>query len=492
MSFQERAGKPGSGKGILIQDERVGALSTLNNQSVFGISSYDSNAMKSSNPNSGICKADTARTLDNNGGSPACNQGGMAIVCLNDQGGSVMNVSEEETATLRAQTHGHEPVVYDASRRHDYQPFGDVSETVQAAYGTGGNNTPMVVKGVDVYNGKITGNVTSPLTCNSNATSTQPIVLEDNGSRESHKGDGYKESETMYTLNMVEQHAVYDARGNGDGETVPTITGDHQNRVTDYTAITYGRDRSAFNQGQNAKFDFSIDKELIGPQLAKGPGAVAVDCRNGTEDEINGSLQASSYHNNNSNNVCRTSMVRRLTPMECERLQGFPDRWTDIGEWIDSKGKKHKDADSPRYKALGNSIALPFWFWLLRRISSTYTRRATLGSLFDGIGGFPFCWEMCNGKGTARWASEIEEFPIAVTKARFPENPDRGGQCYDPVISFTLGSYLATGNNVASTLMARDYKDMQSIVQKQKQVKETKQHDGIANSRIPVTGKNQV
>ena len=114
-------------------------------------------------------------------------------------------------------------------------------------------------------------------------------------------------------------------------------------------------------------------------------------------------------------------MVRRLTPLECERLQGYPDGWTDIGEWIDSKGKKHKEADSPRYKALGNSIALPFWFWLLRRISAQYERPATLGSLFDGIGGFPLCWERCNGKGTALWASEIEEFPMAVTKKRFGE-----------------------------------------------------------------------
>lgn len=115
------------------------------------------------------------------------------------------------------------------------------------------------------------------------------------------------------------------------------------------------------------------------------------------------------------------TIVRRLTPLECERLQGYPDGWTDIGEWTDSKGKKHKEADSPRYKALGNSIALPFWFYLLRRISAQYERPATLGSLFDGIGGFPLCWERCNGKGTARWASEIEEFPIAVTKYHFGE-----------------------------------------------------------------------
>lgn len=114
-------------------------------------------------------------------------------------------------------------------------------------------------------------------------------------------------------------------------------------------------------------------------------------------------------------------VVRRLTPMECERLQGFPDHWTEIGEWIDEKGKKHKDADSPRYKALGNSIALPFWDWMLRRMARYLPKGATLGSLFDGIGGFPLCFERIHGKGTARWASEIEPFPIAVTKRWFGE-----------------------------------------------------------------------
>ena len=118
----------------------------------------------------------------------------------------------------------------------------------------------------------------------------------------------------------------------------------------------------------------------------------------------------------------QNNVVRRLTPLECERLQGYPDGWTDIGEWVDSKGRRHKEADSPRYKALGNSIALPFWQWLLKRISAQYERDATMGSLFDGIGGFPYCWERVNGKGTARWASEIEEFPMAVTKLRFGED----------------------------------------------------------------------
>ena len=146
-----------------------------------------------------------------------------------------------------------------------------------------------------------------------------------------------------------------------------------------------------------------------------------VDCRNATETlEMTAMLQSDAAHNLNSNNVVRVEhIVRRLTPLECERLQGFPDGWTDIGEWVDSTGKKRKDADSPRYKALGNSIAIPPWKWVLKRMCACYERDATMASLFDGIGGFPYIWEQLNGKGSCLWASEIEEFPIAVTKLRF-------------------------------------------------------------------------
>lgn len=167
---------------------------------------------------------------------------------------------------------------------------------------------------------------------------------------------------------------------------------------------------------------FQTEEEKTGALLARQYKDPPI-----TYQDKAGSLMASGYQKNGTQEAANdmyitTDMVRRLTPLECERLQGFPDGWTDIGEWTDTKGKKHKEADAPRYKALGNSIALPFWFWLLRRISAQYERPATLGSLFDGIGGFPLCWERCNGKGTALWASEIEEFPIAVTKRHFPED----------------------------------------------------------------------
>lgn len=229
--------------------------------------------------------------------------------------------------------------------------------------------------------------------------------IEGNGSRPSHMGNGFTDEDVCYTLNATEHHAVayrktghpmnardpqnweeaetndtlntfdmsearsstlvvgYDARGNSWDETAPTLTGDHQRRVSDYTGL-----------------------------------------------------------------VANTLAVRRLTPLECERLQGFPDGWTDIGEFVDTNGKTRKTTDSARYKALGNALAVGyannksgFWMWLMKRITDELGRTGTLGSLFDGIGGFPLAWETYNGRGSARWASEIEEFPIAVTKKRFGE-----------------------------------------------------------------------
>ena len=278
-------------------------------------------------------------------------------------------------------------------------------------------------------------------------------------------------AERLGGANKSERPWVYDARGNGDGETAPTITGGHENRVTDYTGLCVRErcgcegggkgvliqdnksgtlaanndqfviaiDRAAFNQGKNAQYDFEISDSGINSTLtAKGASAVfSFD-----------SLSSNSMKSSNPNSGCRqvdiaktidtstpdpsknqggnaivnNSTVRRLTPLECERLQGFPDGWTDTGDYINSKGKKCKTSDTARYKALGNSIALPSWVWVLERLSYCCGADRTMASLFDGIGGFPLIWETLNGDGACLWASEIEEFPIAVTKYHFKED----------------------------------------------------------------------
>lgn len=201
---------------------------------------------------------------------------------------------------------------------------------------------------------------------------------------------------------MITDRKVLDALGNGDGKVVPTITGDHESRITDYTAIvTEERSITSYGIG-NGQANASVGKEKSGTlDTMHDAQAVAIEYKEPPKKTV--------------------WIVRRLTPTECERLQGYPDRWTDIGEWVDTKGKKHKPADGPRYKALGNSIALPQWNWIAQKMRPYVGDSAKLGSLFDGIGGFPLVWEATYGTGTARWASEIEEFPIAVTKLRFPE-----------------------------------------------------------------------
>ena len=226
-----------------------------------------------------------------------------------------------------------------------------------------------------------------------------------NGGGDTRKNDGAgnglgvgKENDPSPTVTAADRHAVcYDARGNGDGETACTITGDHQYRITDYTAVAV--------------------------QETKPP---------------------------------RKYIIRRLTPTECARLQGFPDNWghlapynpADAEFWEDVRkthaeinGKKYKPAknlkkwyeglhtDSAEYKMWGNGIALPCAEYVLRGIAEQGAK--TLGSLFDGSGGFPLAGVL-NGINPL-WASEVEPYPIAVTKAdlrryimtisdSFPEN----------------------------------------------------------------------
>lgn len=306
-------------------------------------------------------------------------------------GGGKMDVSYDVVGTLRANAKGHDPIVLDAlpfdttqltSPQNGSNPhWGDPCHPLAAAA-----HPPAAV--IRISDEEIP---VQPMVLESNqvhATVTQngicPTLPASMG-----LGGGY--------VPMVTERKIFDSRENGDGQIVPTITGDHENRITDYTAIAIKR--KTFNE---QSFSHYKESEKCSTLKAK-----AGNIGDGSECLV-------------AEEIIRW-IVRRLTPVECERLQGFPDGWTDIGEWTDTKGKKHKYADSPRYKALGNSIALPQWFWIAQKMKPYLSTSATLGSLFDGIGGFPLVWQKTYGNGTARWASEIEDFPIAVTKRRFGE-----------------------------------------------------------------------
>ena len=307
-----RSGCEGGGKGALIQENKSATLSCNNDQTLFepcnwdgdqvaptltahnsggnqrmpdknhfncvlqafGISSKDSNGMKSANPHVGFYHANTSRTLDANGGNPTCNQGGT-------------------------------------------------------------------------------------------------IVIEGNGTRPSHQGDGYKESNVMYTLNTVDRHAVYTMTTGSftqvSEDKAPTVL---SRDYKDPTAVCYGIGRDTFNQGKNAKFAPTFEPELQPTLVAKGPGAI----QNGYT-------------------------VRRLTPTECARLQGFPDWWCDdlgiepttddLRYWYDvfethrrivggsSKPKSLKQiakwlrephSDAAEYKMWGNGVALPCVVFVLSGI----------------------------------------------------------------------------------------------------------------------------
>ena len=280
-----RSGCEGGGKGPLIQTDKSATLSCNNDQTLFepkayGICSKDSNAMKSSNPHSGIYEADTSRTIDTSGGNPACNQGGIAVVA------------------------------FAQNQRDEVRDLGEKSACLSAE--------PGMKQQTYVMQGNMIGR------------------KDENGSQ----GSGVNE-DVSFTLDATDRHAV-----------------------------AYGIDRAAFNQGQNAKFGFSVETDVQPTIVAKGPGAVAQDEAGYT--------------------------VRRLTPTECARLQGFPDWWCDdlgiepttddLRYWCDvfethrrivggsSKPKSLKQitkwlrdphSDAAEYKMWGNGVALPcVWFVL--------------------------------------------------------------------------------------------------------------------------------
>ena len=427
----KREAAPTDAQGSVGADDSIGTA--------YGISSYNSNAMMSSNPHSGIYEADTSRTLDGNGGNPSCNQGSIAIV-------------EAVTSVYSVENHP-------ADSRVDIDESGK-AQTLTSRMGTGGGNVPLVMVSksnfidveleVAVRKYEVNKNLLQECLRDHKGNFAnkeiaealnKPLTLVEHWFRRDNSfaipdADiwfklkellGIETSEFDQSIMEFEvKGSNYDMRNRIHvGDTVPTLTCGSGNNLH-LLPMVLALDRASFNQGKNAQFDFEVsDQGVNSPLVAKGPGAVCYSTNHGSfhttaEEGICATLQATDYKDPPTATYrCGTRyIVRRLTPLECERLQGYPDGWTDIGEWVDSNGKKRQTSDAARYKALGNSIALPPWKWVLKRLCACYERDATMASLFDGIGGFPYLWEQLNGKGTCLWASEIEEFPMAVTKVR--------------------------------------------------------------------------
>ena len=366
-------------------------LNTIDRHAVaYGIGSYHSNAWKSDNPYSGVYEADTAKTLDAlNCGYPACNQVGMAVVqptTFLRAGAGAPKHEADFVGRLVAQ-----PAVmaFAQNQREEVRNVGDKAVSLAAEVGM--HCQTFVV--LDMSHA-----------CD---------VIRDCGeiapSLQARMGTGGNQVPLTYGI------------GNGQSNEASVMAEEVSqtlNTMHDVKAILY-QPKSAMEEN----WAESETKNALRAGESKVSHAVVCE-------DVNHALRANAgcaYREDAETYPVQNMVVRRLTPLECERLQGYPDGWTDIGEWCDSKGKHHKDADSPRYKALGNSIAIPPWKWVCKRLCACYERDATMASLFDGIGGFPYIWEHLNGKGSCLWASEIEEFPIAVTKLRFG-GEDNGSQ----------------------------------------------------------------
>ena len=281
-----------------------------------------------------------------------------------------------------------------------------------------------------------------------NCSGTPIFCLQGNGIDRADtagcNGKGWKE-DISYTLNTIDRPAVCaatvldmshacdvirDCGGISPSLQARMGTGGNQiplayQRVTG--TLSPGDHAGSYN-GQDAYNDMLICPDVAHALRAQACDPMREDATTyviiGIDDEKNayiekfGTLKAHAS-GGTQQHIMERMVVRRLTPLECTRLQGFPDGWVDIGDWTDEKDRVHQEADAPKYKALGNSIALPFWRWMFGRMAAYLPEGATLGSLFDGIGGFPLCWESIHGNGTAVWASEIEPFAIAVTKHHF-------------------------------------------------------------------------
>ena len=366
-----RSGCAGGGKGALVQTEKTGTLSTLQDQTLFQLIREPTYCIS----------GNTVDRKTNQNGSGVRENGSFTVNTV-DRHAVVYSIQEENPA---------QPVVLESNQVHATVTQTGICPTLPASMGLGGGYVPMIT----------------------DHPADKPVVFEN------HAQDArYKEAPTC-------SPTVVARWGTGGGNT-PLVAVPGQ--VTSY-GIGNGQAHAYASKEKSGTLDTMHDAQAVAIEYSGCLNPWDTQARRVYgEDGAFPALPSRETAGGNQQAVLagqRTRwIVRRLTPTECERLQGYPDGWTDIGEWTDTKGKKHKPADSPRYKALGNSIALPQWFWIAQKMKSYTGDGAKLGSLFDGIGGFPLVWETTYGTGTARWASEIEEFPIAVTKKHFPERKE--------------------------------------------------------------------
>ena len=413
-----RSGCAGGGKGALVQTEKTGTLSTLQDQTIFQliqeptycisgntvdrktnqngtgvresgaftVNTVDRHAVAYALQNQNLCIDDalpfdtTQITSKVNKSNPQWGDPCHPLAAAAHPPAAVIRISDEEMPV--------QPMVLESNQAHATVTQNGICPTLPASMGLGGGYVPMIT----------------------DHPADRPVVFEN------HAQDArYKEAPTC-------SPTVVARWGTGGGNT-PLVAVPGQ--VTSY-GIGNGQAHAYASKEKSGTLDTMHDAQAVAIEYSGCLNPWDTQARRVYgEDGAFPALPSRGTAGGNQQAVLagqRTRwIVRRLTPTECERLQGYPDGWTDIGEWVDTKGKKHKPADSPRYKALGNSIALPQWFWIAQKMKSYMGDGAKLGSLFDGIGGFPLVWETTYGTGTARWASEIEGFPIAVTKKHFPE-----------------------------------------------------------------------
>lgn len=409
-----RGGCDGGGKGALVQEDKSGTLGTGNDQTIFCLQGNGIDCADTAGCNGKGWREDTSYTLNTIDRPAVCaGVNNPAIFCTETQRDCVMpsQALTEVASTLRAGA---------GAPKHDADIRGRLAISYKRATHTGFEATPINLMVATRYKalgrgtGFGVGRPGDPANTISSAHSHGVFVSEKQASTLNAECGGNKPA----VLCLNDQGGNVMGVSHDVSGTLRAQEHGHQPSILDMShACDISRDCGEIVPSLQARMGTGGNQIPLTYQM-QGFGDYC-------EGEVASSCKQRDFKDS-TDLVCavvRTAMiVRRLTPMECERLQGFPDGWTGIGEWMDSKGKRHKDADSPRYKALGNSIALPFWDFLAKRISAQYLRPVTMGSLFDGIGGFPLVFERHNGKGTARWVSEIEEFPIAVTKLRFGED----------------------------------------------------------------------